>query len=148
MTRSVSRFRALLVAIAVLALSAGAAFAAGSALTMPTASAPGLERAAEAAGKTVPVAGPPAEAAPVVEADEETDENVDEETPAGEPAVEDVTEHPDNHGKTVSEAAQATTPGGFDNHGLYVKSVATDNHGQDVAAERGGTPAAKGKPER
>jgi hypothetical protein len=146
-TRSVSRLRALLVAIAVLALSAGAALAGRSALTMPSASAAGLERAAEAAGKTVPVAGPPAEAAPVVEADEETGQNVDEEEPAGEPAVEEAAEHPDNHGKTVSEAAQATTPDGFDNHGQYVKSVATDNHGQDVAAEHGAQ-ATKGKPER
>lgn len=149
MTRSASHFRALLVAIAVLALSAGAALAARSALTMPSASAPGLERAAEAAGKVVPVAGPPADAAPVEDTtNEETDENVDEEEPVEEPAVEEAAEHPDNHGKTVSEAAQATTPDGFDNHGHYVKSIATDNHGQDVAAEHAGAQAAKGKPER
>jgi hypothetical protein len=143
-THSVSHFRALFVAIAVLALTAGAALAARSALSMPTASTPGLERAAEAAGKTVPVAGPPAEAAPVVGADE----NVDEQKPAEAPAVDVAAEHPDNHGKTVSEAARATTPDGFDNHGQYEKSVATDNHGQDVAAERGAAQAGNGKPER
>ncbi len=144
MTHSISHARAVVVAIAVLALSAGAALAARSALTMPAASDAGLERAAEAAGKTVPVAGPPADAAPFVQAPE----NVDEQKPAEEPAVNQAAEHPDNHGKTVSEAAHATTPDGFDNHGQYVKSIATDNHGQDVATEPAGAPAAKGKPGR
>lgn len=144
-THSISHFRALLVAIAVLALTAGAALAARSALTMPTASTPGLERAAQAAGKEVPVAGPPAEAAPA--ADEETDANLDEQQPAEAPAVDVAAEHPENHGKTVSDAAKAPTPAGFDNHGQYVKSVATDNHGQEVTAERAAQ-ATKGKPER
>jgi hypothetical protein len=42
--------------------------------------------------------------------------------------------HPDNHGKTVSEAAQATTPAGFDNHGAWVSSVAKQNHGHDTSS--------------
>jgi len=145
---TVTRFRALLVAIAVLALTAGAALAGHSALTTPSAAADGLQRAAEAAGKTVPVAGPPAEAP-----DENTDEDADEATEAVQPADEapvdaQTAEHPDNHGKAVSEAAQATTPGGFDNHGQYVKTVATDNHGQDVAAEHVPADVTKGKPSR
>jgi hypothetical protein len=149
---TVTRFRALLVAIAVLALSAGAALAGHSALTMPSAAADGLQRAAEAAGKTVPVAGPPA-AAPNEDADENTDEDSDQDTEAAQPAEDapvdaQAAEHPDNHGKAVSEAAQATTPGGFDNHGQYVKTVATDNHGQDVAAEHVPADVTKGKPSR
>ena len=148
MSPTVTRFRALLVAIAVLALSAGAALAGHSALTTPSAAADGLQRAAEAAGKTVPVAGPPAEAP-----DENTDEDADEDTEAAQPADEapvdaQTAEHPDNHGKAVSEAAQATTPGGFDNHGQYVKTVATDNHGQDVAAEHAPADVSPGKPSR
>jgi len=147
---TVTRFRALLVAIAVLALSAGAALAGHSALTTPSAAADGLERAAEAAGKTVPVAGPPAEA-PDEDADEDTDEDADEDAEAAKPAEEapvdpQAAEHPDNHGKAVSEAAQATTPAGFDNHGQYVKTIATDNNGQDVAAEHAPTEVSKGKP--
>ena len=148
MSPTVTRFRALLVAIAVLALTAGAALAGHSALTTPSAAADGLQRAAEAAGKTVPVAGPPAEAP-----DENTDEDADEDTEAALPADEapvdaQTAEHPDNHGKAVSEAAQATTPGGFDNHGQYVKTVATDNHGQDVAAEHTPADVSPGKPSR
>ncbi len=151
MSPTVTRFRALLVAIAVLALSAGAALAGHSALTTPSAAADGLERAAEAAGKTVPVAGPPADAAPDEDADqgtdEDADENVEEDQPADEAPVDaQAAEHPDNHGKAVSEAAQATTPDGFDNHGQYVKTIATDNHGQDVAAEHAPADASKGKP--
>jgi len=145
---TVTRFRALLVAIAVLALSAGAALAGHSALTTPSAAAEGLQRAAEAAGKTVPVAGPPAEAP-----DENTDEDADEDTEAAQPAEAapvdaQAAEHPDNHGKAVSEAAQATTPGGFDNHGQYVKTVATDNHGQEVAADHAPADVSPGKPSR
>ena len=152
MSPTVTRFRALLVAIAVLALSAGAALAGHSALTTPSAAADSLQRAAEAAGKTVPVAGPPAEA-PDEDADENTDEDADEDTEAAKPAEDapvdaQAAEHPDNHGKAVSEAAQATTPGGFDNHGQYVKTVATDNHGQDVAAEHAPADVSPGKPSR
>jgi phage/plasmid primase-like uncharacterized protein len=141
---TVTRFRALLVAIAVLAISAGVALAGRPALTPPSAAADGLQRAAEAAGKTVPVAGPPAEAP-----DEATNENTEETQPAEEAPVDaQAAEHPDNHGKAVSEAAQATTPDGFDNHGQYVKTIATDNHGQDVAAEHAPADVSTGKPSR
>jgi hypothetical protein len=134
------------VAIAVLALSAGAALAGHSAPTTPAAAADGLKRASEAAGKTVPVAGPPA-AAP----DEKTDEDADVDAEAAQPAAPvdtQAAEHPDNHGKTVSEAATATTPDGFDNHGQYVKTIATDNHGQDVAADHVPADVSPGKPSR
>jgi hypothetical protein len=137
---TVTRFRALLVAIVVLALSAGAALAGHSPVNMPSAAADGLQRAAEAAGKIVPVAGPPA-AAP--------DENTEETQPVEEAPVDtQAAEHPDNHGKAVSEAAQATTPDGFDNHGQYVMTIATDNHGQDVAAEHTPADVSTGKPSR
>lgn len=149
MIRSISRFRAFLVAVAVLALTAGAALAGHSALSTPAAAAGGLERAAEAAGKLVPVA------VPLDESNEDADEDANEEEPAtDEPAADEPSdpagaEHPDNHGKTVSEAATGETPADFDNHGEYVRSVATDNHGQDVAAEHEAGAAAaatKGKP--
>jgi hypothetical protein len=119
-----SRARGFLVALAVLALSAGAVFAARPATAPPAAAAGGLERASEVSGKTLPASEQADEQAP------ETDENVDEEEPA-----EDAAEHPDNHGALVSAAAQAETPEGFDNHGQYVKTIATDNHGHAVAAE-------------
>jgi hypothetical protein len=94
---------------------------------MPTAATPGLDRAAEAAGKTVPVR-PVAAPAAGADLDRGASESVDA-------APLDTAEHPDNHGSAVSTAASAETPTGFDNHGQYVKSVATDNHGHATAAE-------------
>ena len=55
MRHMIRRSRGLLVAIAALALTATAAFAARPATAPPAAAADGLSRAAEAAGKTVPV---------------------------------------------------------------------------------------------
>jgi hypothetical protein len=121
--------RGLLVAIAVLVLTAGAALARSAdpaAGSMPDGAASGLERATEMSGKTVPVAAPAAGA----DEDEHVDENVDEE-----PADDAPADHPDNHGAAVSEAASGATPESFANHGQYVRSVATDNHGQSVSAE-------------
>jgi hypothetical protein len=122
--------RGLLVAIAILALTAGAALARAAdpaTGSMPDAASDGLERATELSGNTVPVAAPAAGA----DEDEAVDENVDVE-----PADETAAEHPDNHGAGVSDAAQGATPEAFENHGQYVRSVATDNHGQAVSAER------------
>jgi hypothetical protein len=146
--RTVSRLRALLVAFAALALTAGVALAGRSALSMPSASSSGLERAADAAGKIVPVAGP------AENADEQTDEDADADVDSEEPAAQkpagdqpaDAGSHPDNHGAVVSEAAKAPTPAGFDNHGQYVKTIATDNAGQTVAAEHAPTKEPKVKP--
>ena len=146
MSRAVSRFRALFVAVAVLALTAGVVAASHSGLSLPSAAADGLERAAEAAGKTVPVADPVVVAPPVVQAD---DEESDEDQPSDEaPADEVAADHPDNHGKTVSEAATGPTPEGSDTHGQYVRMIATDNHGQEVAAEKRPDQATKTKPSR
>ena len=144
MIRAVTRVRALFVALTILALTAGIVAASHSALSLPSAADDGLDRAAEAAGKTVPVADPVVEAPPVVQqADEGTDEPGDK-APANQVAA----EHPDNHGKTVSEAATGPTPEGSGNHGQYVRTVATDNHGQEVAAERRSDQATKTKPRR
>lgn len=134
-----TRFRSILIALVAVALSAGAVLAGRP---MPTASdsglgtasdaaRSGLKTAEEAAGKTVPV-----RAAEDDEAD--TDEDADAAT------------HPDNHGKLVSEAARGETPGGFDNHGAYVSSIAKANHGQVTATDKKaghGKPDDAGKPE-
>jgi hypothetical protein len=133
----ISRARHLVIAIAVLALTAGVALAGRSALSTPTAASDGLHRASEAAGKTVPVAGELENAAP------DADEDIDEDA-ADAPAV--AGEHPDNHGKLVSQAAQAATPAGFDNHGEYVKSVATVNAGHAADAQRGASKTKGQKP--
>ena len=151
MIRSVSRFRALLVAVAAIVLTAGAALASYSPVSMPSAAAGGLERAAEAAGKTVPVAAPVRDAREG--ANEDTDEDADEDgtdadAPAEDQASVDAAEHPDNHGKLVSAAAQDPTPDGFHNHGQYVRTIAADNHGQAVAAGHAPDKGATSKPTR
>jgi hypothetical protein len=135
--------RGLLVALAALALTAGAAVAARptSAPSMPDAASTGLERASEVSGKTVPVG------APAAGADEDEDTGADQEEPAeNEPAEDAAGEHPDNHGAAVSAAAQGATPEAFDNHGQYVRSVATVNHGHDESAERGNSEGKGNKP--
>ena len=151
MIRSASRFRSVVVSLAVLALTAGVALAARPAVTPPAAASAGLERAADAAGKVVPIAhlaervDRPAEDADADAAEPAKDASTPE--PADAPAPEaEAPVHPDNHGKAVSEAAKAVTPTAFSNHGQYVKTVATDNHGQETAADHAPAAADKVKP--
>jgi hypothetical protein len=117
-----SRLRSLLIALAVLALSAGVALA--GRLTHST-QAPAAGTAAEGEqgdqGEQGEAEAPETEAPDADEAEA--------------PETEGATgEHPDNHGKLVSEVATAVTPDGFDNHGAYVRTVAQDNHGHEEAA--------------
>lgn len=134
MTGSHRTLRSLIVALLSLVLAAGVAAAArpdGEELQ-------GLERAAEVSGKTVPVeAEEPAEE-PVEQPadDEEGDKGEDGENGAG-----DEKEHPENHGKYVSEAARGETRVGWDNHGAYVRSIAQSDVGKpgdDAAADEDG----------
>jgi hypothetical protein len=135
MTRLMRASRGILVAVAILGLTAGIALASRAdpaSHSMPDAAGPGLQRAADAAGKTVPVAAPAAGADRDAADQAAEDEAPDADT--GAPASDAAAEHPANHGADVSAAAQTETPTGFDNHGQYVRSVATVNHGQEVAA--------------
>ena len=124
------RLRSLLIALAVLALSATAALAGRSALSAPNThvasqTQEGDEQAEEnEAPDTDEVEAPETEAP-------ETDE-------ADSPDATDTTAgvHPDNHGLLVSQAAQSPTPDGFDNHGAYVRTIAQDNHGHANAANQ------------
>ena len=146
MTRLTRHARGAVIAIAALVLTAGAAVAARptTAPAPPAAASGGLDQAAEAAGKTVPVAVP-------VDLPEQPtgDEDAGETGPEGDVPAGDAAEHPDNHGADVSAAAQGPTPESADNHGQYVRSVATANHGQTVAAEQRAAAAEKGsKPSR
>ena len=127
MRNLIRRSRGLVVALVVLGLTATVALAARPATAPPAAATDGLNRAAEAAGKTVPATGAqsrpeqaPATDAPATEAPEADAPEAD--APA------------DSHGATVSAAAQAETPEGFDNHGAYVSPVAKANHGHETAA--------------
>ena len=146
MTRFMRASRGILVAVAILGLTAGIALAGRAdpaSHSMPDAAGPGLQRAADAAGKTVPVAAPAAGAdrdASGSDADQATEDDAPD---TGAPASDAAAEHPANHGADVSAAAQLQTPAGFDNHGQYVRSVATANHGQEVAASHA-NPASQG----
>jgi hypothetical protein len=132
-----TRLKSIPLAIGGLVLMAGtvAAFTA-----LPDAAAPGLQKATEAAGKTVPVRAVPVDA-PVIVAPAVAPDNA--------PAV----DLPDAaaHGAAVSAVATAedTTPD--TNHGADVSAVAKDNHGQATAAQHrpadAGKPATAGKPD-
>lgn len=140
MIRLTRHARGLLAAVAVLALTAGVAFAGRadpSTGSMPDAAATGLDRAAGASGTTVPVAAPAAGADQDEDQAEDTDEDAPAEDEATDEPADDAAEHPDNHGATVSAAATGETPDTFDNHGQFVRSVATDNAGHAPDAERG-----------
>jgi hypothetical protein len=132
-----TRVRSTFLAVAALALSAGAVLAFTA---LPDASGPGLQRASEAAGKTVPVRAVPAPDLEPVPA------TVLDETVLPEPVVET-----ENHGSDVSAAAKGDDPTPDTNRGADVSAAAKANHGQDVAAERrpaeAGKPADAGKPE-
>jgi hypothetical protein len=139
----VRHLRGVLIALAVLALSAGAALAG-----LPQAAADGLARATHASGKTVPVPAtitteevdPDVDAPEVVAPDEDTDEDTDQETD------EDTDTEAGDHGATVSEAAQGETPEGWANHGAYVSAVARGLAKVGDPAPEGADRAAKVKP--
>jgi hypothetical protein len=143
MRRSSRHIRSLVIALVVLALSAGAVLAGRD---MPASATFGLDTASEASGKTVPV-GPASTDEPeeAEEADEaEEAEEVEEVEEAEEDDPEDV-ERPANHGAIVSAAAQAETPDGFKTHGEYVSSIARGDEGKPAAASKGAEKAASGK---
>jgi hypothetical protein len=137
MQRLTHHLRGLLVALAALALTAGVAFAARPSTET------GLDRAAEAAGKTVPPVTTEEEPTTPEVDDEETVEEEEptteeEETePDGEEAVEEEEEadgdRPLNHGWYVSEAAKGPTPDGYRNHGEYVSEIARGDDGKPGA---------------
>jgi hypothetical protein len=124
--------RSVIIALVLLALSASAVFAFRP---LPSAATDGLATAGDAAGMTVPVRPDALPGSSRNQDRAETDAATNAENDASEQAT-----HPDNLGADVSEAARATTPGGFDNHGAYVSSIALGNAGQAAAKEHRQTP--------
>jgi hypothetical protein len=127
-----NRLRTIPLAVAVLALSGGAALAFS---TLPDASAPGLTKATEASGHVEPrrPANEHGKPATVDQSTDETSDTPDADAPAAA-----------NHGAAVSAVAKADDATPDTNHGADVSAVARDNHGQTVAAEH--RPADAGKP--
>jgi hypothetical protein len=124
------RLRSLLIALAVLALSAGAVMAGrGAHLSDAAPTGPTAEQGDQNEQ------GDEAEAPEVEqpEAPETETPETDEPQTGGDTGTAGV--HPDNHGKLVSEAAQLTPlPDGFASRGAYVRTVAGANHGHDQSA--------------
>jgi hypothetical protein len=113
----VHRIRSLVVALALLGVTAGLA----AAHVMPAASNDGLATAEQASGKDVPLG---------------VDGSVTDRTADDEATTDEASAPTDTHGATVSDAAQAETPDGFDNHGAYVSSVAIGWGTQTADAHR------------
>ncbi len=108
MNELLRRFRGVGIALAVLALSAGVAFAAAGPAN--------LHANLASANNPTESAEPDATEAPESEAPESEAPDVNTPDASGAPA--------DTHGGLVSAAAQMTTPPGFDNHGAFVSCVA------------------------
>lgn len=128
--------RGLLVAVAALVLTGGAVLAAHS---LPSQATTGTQHASTVSGQNVPAV------------EHGTPDAEDTPEPAETPDAEDhgdATANPDrpqNHGWTVSQAAQGDTPAGFDNHGAYVSSIAKGDVGKGAAGTTGATNSAAGK---
>src|SRR5689334_2525591 len=123
-----SRSRKSLAAIgaaALLTVSAGAAFAFTA---LPSAADHGLQRATDAAGKTVPVRAVPDNAPPAGAG--AADDDAAPNTPDTDDTPNEDAPPADTHGAAVSAVATGddTTPD--TNHGADVSAVARDNHGQ------------------
>jgi hypothetical protein len=138
-TRLTRSARGLLVALAALALTGGAVFAARS---LPSAASSGTQHASTVSGKTVPA--PQGAGAPDSNSQANSDENAEQETPETET---DTTTgiRPQNHGWFVSQAAQTDTTTGIVTHGAYVSSIAKGDLGKPDAASNGADKSAAGK---
>ena len=125
-----TRIKAVPVAIVVLALSAGAAFAFSN---LPNAASNGLDKATEMTDKDLPAR--PAEVPPV---------DLPDAVPQSQTlSAEDL---PDaaSHGSDVSTVATGDDPTPDTNRGADVSAAAKDNHGQATAA---GKPDSAGQPD-
>jgi hypothetical protein len=119
----IHKFRGLGIALAVLAISAGAAFAATPAMR-PVASTSTHGDTASATETPEPTETPEATETPEPTETPEATKTPDATgTPTG-TAAPTKSPNPDTHGALVSTAAQMPTPSGFPNHGAFVSCVA------------------------
>ncbi len=128
MTELIRRFRGLGVALVVLALSAGAVFAAAPQLGLTGADDP---VSAEAPSQGDEASEEPSEAPESEAPDSESSDTEDSvDAPKADaptvdaPTSDSATVPADNHGALVSAAATMPTPDGFANHGAFVSCVA------------------------
>lgn len=124
------RAKSILAALAAVALSATAVFAA-TGMGPADAAKDGLARAASASTLLVPVRAESPGAAIEHQANGAPEANESPDLATTKAAD---TAHPDNHGALVSARAKAVTPDGFANHGAYVRVIALQNHGAGAAS--------------
>ena len=126
------RAKSILAALAAVALSATAVFAAAG--TGPAdAVKDGLARAADVSGRSVPVRAESPDTATERQSNKAPEANESPDLATTKAAD---TTHPDNHGAVVSAAAKAVTPAAFANHGAYVRSIAMENDGHGAASAK------------
>ena len=126
------RAKSILAALAAVALSATAVFAAAG--TGPAdAAKDGLAGAAVASGRSVPVRAESPDTINEHQANKAQEVN---ESPDLAKTTDANAAHPDNHGALVSVAAQKATPAEYANHGAYVRSIAMENHGHGAASAK------------
>jgi hypothetical protein len=131
MTSILRQFRGLAIALAVLAISAGAVFAAAPSLTLTASH--NRDQATTAQGLTVDASesaepsdsAEPSESVEPSESPDPSESVAPSQSPdaSGSPAPSE-SASPDNHGALVSTAARMPTPSGFPNHGAFVSCVA------------------------
>ncbi len=141
------RLRTIPLAIAVLAVSGGAALAFS---TMPDASTPGLAKAAAASGHVEPRRTTNEHTRPAPDAPTGAKPTTAKATTDATTDTTDTTAAA-SHGAAVSAVARAADTTPDTNHGADVSAVAKANHGQTVAAAHrpadAGEPADPGKPD-
>ena len=126
------RAKSILAALAAIALSATAVFAAAGASGPAHTATVGLDRAAIASEWSVPVRAESPDTATEPHANKAPEANESPDLATTKAAD---TTHPDNHGLLVSAAAKTGPQVGFPNHGAYVSSIARQNHGHGAAPE-------------
>ena len=124
MTQLLRRFRGLAIALAILALSAGAVFA-GAPRVIPNGAPVSFDEPAD----------PPStdEDGDADEGEQGEDEDTDQDEDSDEDADAASGDEEGTHGAFVSQVAQSETPEGFENHGAYVSCVA--HVAEDFVAE-------------
>jgi hypothetical protein len=129
------RLRSLVIALAVLTLSATAVLAGRSALAAPTAPAVTAPDDSDAQGDEVETdvdeTGVDETGVDTTDADAPDEDAGADLEPSVAGAPDQTADHPDNHGADVSEAARGDTPDGAKNHGEAVRVVAKDNGHDD-----------------
>lgn len=127
MSSMLRQFRGLGIALTVLALSAGAVFAAAPSLQLTSShgtTSASVDASESAEPSDSPEASKSAEPSETAEPSDSPSESAEPSESPSQNAALGASPSPDTHGALVSTAAQMPTPSGFPNHGAFVSCVA------------------------